>query len=121
MFVAYTTGANGKSSDIAEKLKPIGSEPVILAGSDKFYGTDLDKVLKDHGIKTVVATGVASNGAVLFTATAAVRRDIAAYVAVDGMSSGSDYADQMTAWQLANSPGQAGKIKLTTADRVKFN
>ena len=121
VFVAYTTGANGKSSDIAEKLKPIGSEPVILAGSDKFYGTDLDKVLKDHGSKTVVATGVASNGAVLFTATAAVRRDIAAYVAVDGMSSGSDYADQMTAWQLANSPGQAGKIKLTTADRVKFN
>jgi nicotinamidase-related amidase len=120
VFVAYTTGANGKASDIADKLKPIGSEPVILAGSDKFYGTDLEKTLKDKGIKTVVATGVSSVGAVLFTTTAAVRRDMTAYVAVDAMSSGLDYSDQMAAWLLANSPGQAGKIKLTTADRVKF-
>jgi len=121
VFVVYTTGANGKASDIAEKLKPIGAEPVILAGSDKFFGTNLDKVLADKGIKTVVATGVSSVGAVLFTATSAVRRNMLAYVAIDAMSSGLDYSDQMAAWLLANSPGQAGKIKLTTAGMVKFN
>jgi nicotinamidase-related amidase len=119
-MVVYTTGGGGKASDIAEKLKPIGAEPVILGSSDKFFGTDLEKVLKDKGIKTVLATGVASNGAVLFTATAAVRRGFAVLVAVDAMSSGSDFADQFSAWQLANSPGQAGKIKLTTVDKVTY-
>ena len=39
-----------------------------------FCNTDLEKILKDKGIKTVIAVGTSSNGAVLFTASGAAFR-----------------------------------------------
>ena len=119
-MVVYTTGGGGKPDSIAEILKPAAGDPVIPGVSDKFYGTDLEKVLADKGIKTVIATGVAANGAVLFTATAAVRRNLGVVVPIDAASSPTQYAEQLTAWQLANSPGQVGKIKITLASKITF-
>ena len=118
--VVYTTGGGGKPESIAEELKPMAGEPGIPGVSDKFYNTNLDKVLADKGVKTVVVTGVASNGAVLFTAVGAVRRDLGVVVPLDAGSAPNPYAEQLTAWQLANSPGQVGKIKITLTSKVTF-
>lgn len=52
----------------------LGNEPMIKAPSDKFIESNLDAILRDNGIKTVIVTGVAANGAVLFTTTDAVHR-----------------------------------------------
>lgn len=118
MLVIYTLGGGGASSSVMPELKPVGQEPMISAPSDKFYNSDLEKLLKEKGMKTLIMTGVTSNGAVLFTSTAAVRRDFQVIVPVDGFAGDGLYQEQFSAWQLANSPGQAGKIKLTVIDRI---
>ena len=63
-----------------------GDEPHVLSGPDKFRNTDLEKILKDKGITTVIVVGTAANGAVLFTASGAAFRGMNVIVPVDGMS-----------------------------------
>lgn len=52
-----------------------------------FVGTDLDFVLKKHGINTVLLTGVNTNSCVLSTATSACSRDYAVFVIEDCVDS----------------------------------
>jgi biuret amidohydrolase len=54
---------------------------------DCFVGTDLDFVLRTHGINTVVLTGVNTNSCVLATATSANVRDYAVFVVEDCVDS----------------------------------
>jgi len=80
---------------------------------DKFFGTDLDKLLQERGTKKVIIVGTAAHGAVLHTATAAAIRGYQVIVPVDGMSADVAYAEQYTAWHLINSPGTRNKVVLT--------
>lgn len=50
---------------------------------DCFVGTDLDFLLRSHGINTVLITGVNTNSCVLSTATTACSRDYAVFVIGD--------------------------------------
>lgn len=50
---------------------------------DCFIGTDLDFLLRSHGINTLFVTGVNTNSCVLATATAACSRDYAVVVVED--------------------------------------
>jgi ureidoacrylate peracid hydrolase len=50
---------------------------------DCFVATDLDFVLRSHGINTLIVTGVNTNSCVLSTVTAACSRDYAVVVASD--------------------------------------
>jgi biuret amidohydrolase len=52
-----------------------------------FVGTDLDFVLRTHGINTVLLTGVNTNSCVLSTATSACSRDYAVFVVEDCVDS----------------------------------
>ncbi|MGB3683592.1 MAG: isochorismatase family cysteine hydrolase [Rubrobacteraceae bacterium] len=52
-----------------------------------FVGTDLDFVLRKHGINTVLITGVNTNSCVLSTATSACSRDYAVLVVEDCVDS----------------------------------
>src|SRR5215472_4810821 len=63
----------------------------VQSGPDKFLNTDLAKILKDKGIQTVIVTGTASNGAVLFTGARAAFRGMNVIVPVDGMSAVEPY------------------------------
>ena len=122
MMVVYTTGPGGKVADTLEAVAPAGSEPVVLAGVDKFLNTDLDKILKDKGIQTVITIGTAAHGAVLHTASAAAMRGMKVIVPVDGMSgvSADTYIEQYTAWHLVNAPVFSRNVTLTKFDMVKF-
>ena len=93
---------------------------MVVGHADKFDGTDLDKMLKDHGIKTVIATGTAPNGAVLFTSYGAASRGYKVIVPVDTMPGASPYAEQASVWNLANDPGLGNMTTLTTAGRISF-
>jgi nicotinamidase-related amidase len=101
-------------------VAPQPGEPNVTSGPDKFVNTDLDKILKDKSIKTVIAVGTASNGAVLFTASAAVFRGMDVIVPVDGMSSNDRYIDLTTAYTFATAPRLSQKVTLTTLDKVSF-
>jgi biuret amidohydrolase len=52
-----------------------------------FVGTDLDFVLRKHGINTVLLTGVNTNSCVLSTASSACSRDYAVFVVEDCVDS----------------------------------
>ena len=54
--------------------------------SRRITRTDLEKILNDKGIKTVVVVGTAAQGAVLNTASQAAFRGLRVIVPLDGMS-----------------------------------
>lgn len=119
--VAYSLGGGSKSSaDIAPELAATAGEPVVSSGVDKFVNTDLEKILKDKGITTVIVVGTAANGALLYTASGAVMRGFKVIIPVDGVSADNTYAEQFVAWQLANAPVISPSMTLTTIDNVKF-
>lgn len=120
VVVAYSVFPQAAASDILAEITPEAGEPVVTSGPDKFLGTDLEKLLRDKGVKTVVIVGSAAHGAVLYTAGAAVFRGFEVVVAVDGMSADITYAEQYTTWHLANAPILADHTKLTRCDLVRF-
>ena len=55
-------------ADILKELTPAAGEQVLPPlGPDKFISSDLEKTLKDKGIKTVVAMGTQAQTSVLHT------------------------------------------------------
>ena len=118
--VIYSIIANSTTADIMPDVAPLADEPWVQAGADKFLNTDLAKILKDKGIQTVIVTGTASNGAVLFTAAGAAFRGMTVVVPVDGMSASDPYADLATAYTFVNAPSVSTKTTLTKADMIKF-
>jgi len=58
-FIVYSVAVPGSvPTDILPELTPAAGEPVLPPlGPDKFIGSELEKTLKDKGIKTVVAMG----------------------------------------------------------------
>jgi nicotinamidase-related amidase len=120
MLVIYTMFPGPTTADILPPVAPNGKEPMIVSFLDKFQGTDLDDVLKKNGIKTVIAVGNASNGAVLFTASSAFFHHYQVIVPVDGMSSSAPFSDLSTVYTLEAAPVMGGKIKLTRLNMIKF-
>jgi len=120
MLIVYATGPTGKRADTVAEVAPTDSEPVVSTGVDKFVNTDLEKILKAGGTQTVIAMGTAAHGAVLYTASAASLRGMKVILPVDGMSADSPYAEQYTAWHLANAPLVARNVTLTKIDLIKF-
>jgi nicotinamidase-related amidase len=119
--VIYSTTGKATANDVLPDVAPIAGEPVVHSGVDKFIGTDLDKILKDKGIRTVIVNGTAAHGAVLYTASAAALRGMEVIVPVDGMSSEDPYYEQAVAWLLAKGTGGIGqKVTLTKVDMIKF-
>ncbi|HEX3440962.1 MAG TPA: cysteine hydrolase [Pseudolabrys sp.] len=118
--VVYSIIANSTTADVMKDVAPEAGEPHVQAGPDKFFRTDLEKILKDKGITTVIVTGTAANGAVLFTAAGAALRGMNVIVPVDGMSSADAYADLSTAWTFTNAPSVSAKTTLTKSEMIKF-
>jgi nicotinamidase-related amidase len=121
ILVLYTLAGTSKRTDIIKGVAPLDAEQSLSgAGPDKFVGIDLDAILKGKNIKTLIAVGTAAEGAVLHTAAGAAFRGYDAVVPVDGMSSTNIYAEQYTAWHLANAPRLPDHVKLTKVDMIKF-
>lgn len=120
MPVIYSLTSNAARGDIREELAPLESEPVVKSGVDKFFGTDLAEMLEKKGIRTVIVVGTSAHGAVLHTATGAALRGLNVVVPVDGMSAGEPYAEQYTAWHLANGPGTRRRTTLTRISLIRF-
>jgi nicotinamidase-related amidase len=118
--VIYSYTSTSTPADILKEVAPLGGEPLVRASSDKFFQTDLEKILQDKGIKTVIIVGTAAHGAVLYTGSQAAFRGFKVIVPVDGMSSDNTYFEQYTAYQLANVPGAAQLVTLTKIDMIKY-
>jgi nicotinamidase-related amidase len=119
MPVVYSLTSNASEADILEQVAPRPGEPVVKSGVDKFFGTDLEEILKSRGVETVILVGTSAHGAVLNTATGAALRGFEVVVPVDGMSASEPYAEQYTAWHLANSPGTQRRTALTRISMIE--
>jgi len=118
--VIYSYTSSSTPADIFPELAPLPGEPLVRASADKFIGTDLEKILKDKGIKTVIVIGTAAHGAVIATGSQAAFRGFKVIVPVDGMSSESTYFEQYTAYHFTQAPGVAQQSTLTKFDMIQF-
>jgi nicotinamidase-related amidase len=119
IFTVYDPDA----SAVATALTPRADETVIAkTNPDKFLtGTaDLQKILKDKGITTVIMAGTAANGALLQTATEGALRGFKVIVLVDGMPGDSTFIEAYTVYDLTHAPGVAASTTLTKSDMVSF-
>jgi nicotinamidase-related amidase len=124
MMVFYSlVTANATPENIVDPaIAPRPGEALPAGGPDKFLTTDLDKRLKDRGIKSVIVTGTSAQGAVVGSGNALAQRGYQVIVPVDGMSSEDDYDEQYAAWYLYKG-GPAvvtSKVTLTRSTMVKF-
>lgn len=121
-FVIYSVAVPGSTAaDILKELTPAAGEPVLPPlGPDKFVGSELDKMLKERGIKTVIAIGTQAHTSVLHTGGAAALRGFKVVVPVDGMSGDDLWPELYTAWHLANAARISAQVTLTRMDMIKF-
>jgi nicotinamidase-related amidase len=122
-MIFYTFAGTGKPEETADPgIAPRDGEWVAQRGPDKFLGSDLEKRLKDKGIKTVIVTGASAQGVVIGTGSGAAQRGYKVIVPVDGMSSDDAYAEQYTAWHMSKG-GPAvvtDQVTLTRSDMITF-
>jgi nicotinamidase-related amidase len=119
-MVVFSTAGNMTAKDIWAQVAPKAGEPVVNSHANKFQDTDLQKILKDKGIKTVIVTGVNANGAVLYTASEAAFLGFKVIDPIDGSSAENEYIEQYVAYNFAHAPLVSTMVTLTTADMIKF-
>jgi len=100
VHVIYSIAFGTSAADIWPEVAPFSGEPVVQSVADKFFRTDLEKILNDRGVKTVIVVGTAAHGAVMYTASEAVWRGLKVIVPVDGMSSEDPYVEQYVVQQF---------------------
>jgi len=120
MPVVHSIVAVATPADIAPQAAPKEGEPIVSTVANKFIRTDLDKILKDKGVTTVIVVGTTAQGAVLYTASEAAFLGYKVIVPVDGSSAETLYAEQLTAWTLANAPGVGPNTTMTRFDMIGF-
>lgn len=121
MTIINTIAGQGTVADVLPPVAPKEGEPVLTGTvANKFVRTDLEKILKDKGITTVIPVGTAAHGAVLYTGSEAAFRQFKVIVPVDGASSENLFAEQAVAWLFARAPGVSAQTTLTRFDMIKF-
>lgn len=120
MLVVHALSSSMKPTDIVASVAPKGGEPVVKGRGDKFSGSDMEKILKDKGIDTVIIVGTSANSAVLYTAFGAVQRGFKPIVPIDGLPSDTAFQEQFTIWQIANGSQLNRNAVLTRLDLIKF-
>ncbi|HTV38405.1 MAG TPA: isochorismatase family cysteine hydrolase [Xanthobacteraceae bacterium] len=120
VMVVFSTAGNQTPKDIWADIAPAPGEPVVNSHANKFQNTDLEKILKDKGIKTVIVTGVNANGAVLYTASEAAFLGFKVIDPINGSSAENEYIEQYVVYNFAHAPLISSMVTLTTSDMIKF-
>jgi len=122
VLVIYT----GTGASILPEVAPRGDEPFpATMGGDKFYNSNLDQILKDAGVTTLLLVGTTAVNAVVNTAFAAAARGYTVVVAEDGISSDNDFQTfyaryHLLLQNLENVPLRPRAATLTRMELVSF-
>ena len=121
-LIIYSVAVPGSvATDVLKELTPAAGEQVLPPlGPDKFINSDLEKMLKDKGIKTVVAMGTQAQTSVLHTGGEAALRGFKVVVPVDAMSSDDLFPELYTAWHLSTAARISNQTTLTKLDMISF-
>jgi nicotinamidase-related amidase len=126
--VIYSQTPTAGSTYIAD-IAPQPGDAAVSGRADKFFGTNLEQILKDKAVETAVVVGSAANGAVLYTTFGLGLRGITVVIAQDGISGDPEFTETLTRWQVLNEPGFAnpnntpldkGHVTLSTTDKITF-
>ncbi len=121
-LIIYSVAVPGSvATDVLKDLTPAAGEQVLPPlGPDKFINSDLEKTLKDKGIKTVVAMGTQAQTSVLHTGGEAALRGFKVIVPVDAMSADDLFPEAYTAWHLSTAARISSQTTLTRLDMIGF-
>jgi nicotinamidase-related amidase len=120
MPVIYSLTPGRTIKDIVDQVAPKGDEPTVTMSADKFINTDLEKILKNRGVTTVIIVGTTAPGAVLYTASHAAFLGFKVIVPVDGSTAPDAFAELAATWTLANAPAVGAATTLTRFDMIAW-
>jgi nicotinamidase-related amidase len=108
---------------VASTLKRRENETIIYPNSfDKFFGGELRDALQQRGANNLVITGAATNVAVMYTTTTAVRvYKYHVVIPVDGVIAASHYEQEYALHQLHALPaGSITPVRFSTLPAITF-
>ena len=128
VFVLYSTREPESSTWMPEVAPAPGDAVVKSVGQDRFYSTDLDKILKAKGITTLILTGWKVSGSVVYTSVGATLRGYTVVVPTDASLAATDYEVAIGQFQIlnqnsanaANEPLKPNASTLSRADMIVF-
>jgi nicotinamidase-related amidase len=126
--VAYGTRAHHKSHWLPEIAPQPGDIQIENQAQDRFYNTDLDKMLKAKGITTLILVGWKVSGSVTYTSVGATLRGYTVVVPVDASLDASDFEIAVGRHQIlnqnssnaANEPLKNRTSTLSRTDLISF-
>ena len=126
--VAYGTRAPTMAKWLPEVLPAAGDIKIESQAQDRFYNTDLDKILKAKGITTLILAGWKVSGSVTYTSVGATLRGYTVVVPVDASLDATDYEIAIGLYQIlhqhsANAENEAlknGASTLSRTDLISF-
>ncbi|MEA2639156.1 MAG: hypothetical protein QOF51_550 [Chloroflexota bacterium] len=125
-LVVYSSAGN---SPILPEVAPLATETVVgNVVQNRFFDTNLDDVLRAHGITTIILVGWRANGAVLYTSYGANTLRYTTVVPIDGTSAGTPVDVAIGFYQMQNQavanprnqPLLAGAVTLSRSDLITF-
>ncbi len=128
LVIAYGTREQNMTHWLKEVAPQPGDIKITNTAQDRFYNTDLDKLLKAKGIKTLIMVGWKISGSVTYTSVAAIAREYTVVIPMDTTSAGSPYETTIGFYNVLNS-GNANlanealkpkAVTLTRADLITF-
>ena len=126
--VAYGTRAPTMAKWLPDVLPAPGDIKIESQAQDRFYNTDLDKILKAKGITTLLLAGWKVSGSVTYTSVGATLRGYTVVVPVDASLDATDYEIAIGLYQIlhqhsANAENEAlknGASTLSRTDLISF-
>ena len=128
LIVAYGTRAQNMTHWLKEVAPVEGDIKIVNTAQDRFYNTDLDKLLKAKGITTMIMVGWKISGSVTYTSVGAMIRDYTVVIPVDTTAASTDYETAIGFYNVLNSgnanltnePLKPKSVTLSRTDLIAF-
>ena len=126
--IGYGTRAHTMSEWLPEVSPAAGDIKIESQAQDRFYNTELDKLLKAKGITTLILTGWKVSGSVTYTSVGATLRGYTVVVPIDATLDATDYEIAIGQYQIlhqnssntANEPLKNRASTLSRTDLITF-
>jgi nicotinamidase-related amidase len=128
LVVVYGTRAQNMTHWLKEVAPAEGDIKIVNTAQDRFYNTDLDKLLKANGITTMIIVVWKISGSVTYTSVGAMIRDYTVVIPVDTTAASTDYETAIGFYNvlnsgnanLANEPLKPKSVTLSRTDLIAF-
>lgn len=121
--VAYGTRAPTMTKWLPDVSPRADDIKIESQAQDRFFNTDLDRLLKARGITTLILTGWKVSGSVTYTSVGATLRGYTVVVPIDASLDATDYEIAIGHYQIlhqhsANADNEPLKNRATTLSRT---